>query len=255
MKFKGKFERVLGLSISLAKASFKLRNEGTYLGVFWYLLNPVLLFILLLLVFSTRLGQNIPMYPAYLLLGIIIYNLFQQVTTSSIRTMGDNKYLIKSLKFPRESLVASNILRALFEHMFEIIILFAILLYLGASPSGLLFYIPILLIFAVFLYGISLILASLYIYFIDIENIWLFASKLIFFVTPIFYAFEGQTKLHILNLFNPLYYYMEAARDVVIYQKIPEPFIILGMLVFSLLFLTAGIIAFSKLKRKFAEYI
>ncbi|MCH7640633.1 ABC transporter permease [Patescibacteria group bacterium] len=97
------------LSLALAKANFKLRNEGTYLGILWYLLNPLLLFALLFLIFFDRLGQNIEQYPLYLLLGIIMFNFFQQATTEATKIIDQNRHLIKSINFPKESLIASII--------------------------------------------------------------------------------------------------------------------------------------------------
>ena len=180
-KTENKLKSFWQLSLALAKAQFKLRNEGSYLGIFWYLLNPLLMFTLLLLVFSDRLGSGIPHYPLYLLLGIIMFNFFQQITSFSIKTMDENRALIKSIKFSRESLVSSTVLRTLFSHIFEIILFIIIALIFGVSLGGFIFYIPILIFFSIFVYGFSLILASFYIYFIDIENIWVFVSKFLFF--------------------------------------------------------------------------
>lgn len=243
------------LSLALAKAQFKLRNEGSYLGILWYLLNPLLMFVLLLLVFSDRLGSAIPHYPLYLLLGIIMFNFFQQITSFSIKTMDENRSLIKSIQFSRESLISSTVLRTLFSHIFEIIPFIIIALIFGVSIKGFIFYIPILLVFSVFVYGFSLILASFYIYFIDIENIWVFVSKLVFFATPIFYEIGGQSRLFILNLFNPLYYFMTLARDVVIYGRVPELWIIAGAFAYAFVFFILGTFVFSKLKGRFAELL
>ena len=98
-----KIKEFLHLSLEIAKAQFKLRNEGSYLGVLWYLLNPILMFLLLLFLFSQRLGGDIPYYPLYLLLGIIMYNFFQQVTSFSLGSMKDNREIMKSINFSREA--------------------------------------------------------------------------------------------------------------------------------------------------------
>jgi len=243
------------LSLALAKAQFKLRNEGSYLGILWYLLNPLLMFILLLLIFSSRLGAGIPYYPLYLLLGIIMYNFFHQITSFSIKNMDEYREIMKSINFPREALVSSNVLRTLFSHIFEIIIFIIIALIFGLFPVGFISYIPILLFFSIFLYGFSLILVSLYVYFIDIENIWVFVSKLIFFATPIFYEITRTSKLFILNLFNPVYYFITLAREVVIYNRLPELWLFVGAIAFSLAFFVAGTVIFLKLKRRFAELL
>ena len=47
-KMKEKIKSISALSFSLAKANFKIRNEGSYLGIFWYLLEPLAFFIVLL---------------------------------------------------------------------------------------------------------------------------------------------------------------------------------------------------------------
>ena len=245
----------LGLSFALAKAEFKLRNEGSYLGILWYLLNPILMFLLLLAIFATRLGQNIPHYPLYLLLGIIMFNSFQFATIESTKVIITHNRIIKSIKFPHEAMVSSTILKALFSHIFEILV-FAILLFaLGIPITRLLFY-PIILIFLlVFSYGVSLALSALTVYFIDLENIWLFLSRLIWFGTPIFYAVEGQTRLFLLNLFNPMYYFITLSREIIIYGNIPQLWMLAGMVLYTMLALVIGLLIFNSLKDKFAERI
>ena len=250
-----KIKSIAGLSLSLAKVRFKLRNEGTWLGVLWYLLAPLLTFILLLGIFTDRLGQNIPNYPLYLLLGIIMFNYFSKISSESVKILRSNSGIIKSLNFPRESLIGSVVLQALFSHIFIIIILLLFLLFFNIPIKMIIFYPLVLFIFSIFAFGFALILSSLAVYFFDLDNIWTFASTLIWFATPIFYAVEGQTRLGILNFFNPLYYYITIARDIIIYMKIPELIILLGGIFYSLIFLLIGLLIFNKLKPKFAELI
>jgi len=113
----------------------------------------------------------------------------------------------------------------------------------------------VLLFFCMFIYGVSLILSSLTVYLIDLGNIWDFLTKLLWFATPIFYEIGGQNRLFILNLFNPLYYFITLTRDILIYNKIPELWIVLGAIEYSLISLIAGLIIFKKLKKKFAENV
>lgn len=250
-----RIKEVLGLSFAIAKAEFKLRNEGSYLGILWYLLNPLLMFVLLVLVFSDRLGNKIPHYPLYLLLGIIIFNFFQQATTESTKTINDNRFIIKSIDFPRESLIGTIVLSGLFSHIFEIIVFTLFLIFYEISIIYIFFYVFILVFLFIFIFGVSLILSSISVYFVDLENIWRFASRLLWLATPIFYAIGGQTRLFIFNLFNPLYYFITIARDIIIYTKMPQIWMIMGMMGYSLIALVLGIIIFGKLKKRFAEMI
>lgn len=246
---------MLRLSYTLAKFKFKLRNEGSYLGIVWYLLNPLFFFTLLFLIFKDRMGNEILQYPLYLLVGIIMFNFFQSATMESTRAILDNRGIIKSIKFPLESLVVSNIIRILLSHFFEIIVLIIFLIISGINPAFILFYPFILLFFCLFVYGISLALSAITVYIIDFSNVWGFITSMMWFATPIFYAIGGQTRLFILNLFNPLYYFITLVREIIIYNRFPELWVVSGAIMFSLASLTLGLFIFNKSKRKFAERI
>ncbi len=247
--------KVLGLGLALAKAEFKLRNEGSFIGILWYLLNPVLMFVLLLLVFSDRLGGNIPSYPLYILLGIIIFNFFQKVTVESTKAIYDHRSIIKSIKFPNEVLVLSLIFKFLFAHVFEIVIFSVVLIIFNGSLASMLAYPLILILFLFFCYGVSLFLSSATIYLTDMDNIWRFLSMLLWFATPIFYAIEGQERLLLFNSINPLFYFITAARDMIIYGRIPEMWIVGGCIASALASLAIGIAAFNMLKKRIPELI
>lgn len=243
------------LSLALAKAEFKIRYEGSYLGVFWYLINPLLTFTLLFLVFASRLGQNISYYPLYLLLGIVMFNYFHQSTHDSTRIINENRYLIKSISFPFWTLISSTVLKLLFSHIFEMLIFFIFMIFLGSSPLMIIFYPLIIAFFSVFVFGVSLIFASISVYFIDFENIWIFASRLLWFATPIFYEITNQKLLYVLNMFNPLFFFISFAREVVIYSHTPSWWLLLGTIGYTFLALIIGLCAFNKLKAKMTEMI
>lgn len=241
--------------MAIAKAEFKLRNEGTWLGVFWYLLAPFFTFLLLLGIFNDRLGNNIPNYPLYLLLGIILFGYFQKITDESINIIRNNAGIIKSLNFPRESLIVSVVLKTFFAHIFEIFILIIFLLFFKIPVKTMIFYPLILIFISIFAFGAALILAALETYFFDLDHIWGFVSRLIWFATPIFYTIGGQTRLGRLNLFNPMYYFITVARETIIYAKTPSIWMIAGAVGYSLLSLILGLFIFNKLKHKFVEII
>ena len=178
-----KKKNIFGLSWQLGIADFKLRNEDSYLGNLWYFLNPLLLFLLLFLVFFDRLGQNISSYPAYLLMGIIIFNFFLRVTTESTSTILNSGF-IKSINFPRETLIISLVLKHIFSHIFEVIVFFIILFFFNVPIYGILLYFLILIFLSLFVYGLSLLLSSLTIYFLDLRDIWIYFSTLLWFATP-----------------------------------------------------------------------
>ncbi|MBN1871840.1 MAG: ABC transporter permease [Candidatus Omnitrophica bacterium] len=248
-------KHAINFGFSLAEVQFKERNEGSYLGILWYLLNPILMFGLLLLIFYDRVGGEIKHYPLYLLLGIIIFNYFQRVTTESTICIPVNKGIIKSVNFPRLALVGSIVITHIFSHFFEILLLLLFLIYYKVSPVGIIVYPIVLIFFSLFVYGISLMLAAIHVYFIDLKHIWDFLARLIWLGTPIFYPIGGQKRLFIVNLFNPIYYYMTISRDIIIYHEMPPLWMIAGAAFYSIMFFVIGFLVFSKLKNKFAEMI
>jgi len=251
-----KIRSAVDLSLQLGKVEFKLRNEGSYLGIFWYLLNPLLTFGLLFLVFSDRLGSDIPRYALYLLLGVIMFNFFQSSTIESATSiLKDYRWVIKSINFSREALVASIVLKNLFSHSFELLFFILVLLFFKISLVGILFYLVILFLLCLFTFGISLILSSLTVYFVDMESIWSFAVRLLWLGTPIFYTIAGQKRLYSINLLNPMYYFITVARDVVVYTRMPSFSMVLVMIFFSLISLFVGLFVFNILRNKFAEKI
>jgi len=250
-----KTRTILRLSFVLARVGFKLKTEGSYLGTLWYLLDPLLTFLLLLGIFAPRLGKNIDNYPLYLFLGIIVFSFFSKVTNESIKLMAQSRWIIRSIKFPYESLILAIIFQNLFSHFFEVILLMIIALFLKQSIIGFVFYPIILLFFCFFVYGVCLFLSSFYVYFCDLENIWSYFSRLLWFATPIFYQIGGQNRLLIFNLFNPLYLFIDIFREAVIYLRTPSPSLIIAAITFTLLTLIVGTVTFNKLKYRFPEKI
>ena len=249
-----KTNSTLNLSLQLAKTNFKLSNEGTYLGVLWYLLEPLALFLIILII-ASYIPSNIPNYFIYLLVGLISFNFFRKATLSSINIIKNHQKIIKSIRFPYESLIISKTLESIFSHSFEILILIVFLLFFDISLIGLIFYPIILLFFTLFILGVSFILSVIGININDSQNVWNLITTLIFFGSPIFYSIEKDSLLYYLNLINPLFYFLEIIRTTIIFQKIPEIWIISTTILFSTLIFFIGVLIFEKHKNKFAEKI
>lgn len=243
------------MSLTLAKYNFKLKNEGSYIGIFWYLLNPLLLFTLLFFVFGDRLGLGIANYPAYLLLGVVMFNFFQQTTKESTRIIMSSADTIKFIHFPREVLVISMVIKNAFSHIFEIAAFVIIMIFLGSSLYGIVFYPLLFILLFLFTLGISFLFSSIAVYFTDLDNIWLFVSYLLWLATPIFYEIGNQGRLLLFNMFNPLFYFITLGREIIIYSRVPELWILGGALFYSAISLTVGLFVFRRLKNGFAEMI
>jgi len=247
--------KVLRTCTKLAKYNFKVRTEGSYIGIMWYLLNPLALFAVLFLVFNDRLGGGILNYGAYLLLGIVMFNFFQQTARESTGIIEANIEIIKFMRFPREMLILSMVIKNAFSHIFEIAAFIIIAVIMGSSIQGIIFY-PLLFVpLFIFILGVSFLFSAVAVYFVDLDNIWIFISYLLWLATPIFYEIGGQGRLLLFNMFNPLYYFITIGRDIVVYSRIPEMWLVGGALSYSLIALLAGLLVFRRLKGRFAEML
>jgi lipopolysaccharide transport system permease protein len=253
---KKEYKNILSLSYSLAKANFKLRNEGSYLGILWYLLNPLSFFLIILclkgVLFSTA---NTVYYPAYLLVGLIMMNFFSQNIAASIDLIRNNSGVIKSIKIPYEVFVIAALYQSIFSHLFELFLVAVLFLYFHISIIGILWYIIIFIFFALFTLGASFLATTIGLYFNDLKNIWAILSQLLLFITPVFYAVSPGNYLYSGNLFNPLFYFITSARDVAIYASFPPLLMAVFILTASLCSLAIGLFVFGKYKKRFAEYV
>lgn len=244
---------IASLSLSLAKANFKVRNEGSFLGIFWYLLEPLAFFLILFFISETLSQNSIEQYPLYLFVGLIMFNFFNAITTFATRAIASNAGFIKSLKIKTEAFIFSGVLQFIFSHLFELFVLMAFAIFFQVNVSWVIFYPIIFFFFVLFTTGVSLILSIGGVYIGDLRNVWTVFTRLLWFATPIFYFAKESSIIQILNTWNPLYYFIDATREVIIYQKIPSfaSLIIIG--VGSILVFSIGLFVFEKFKNSLAE--
>lgn len=250
------FKSILGLSLSLAKANFKVRNEGSYLGIIWYLLEPLAFFTVLLFLGGAIYNNSILNYPAYLLIGLIMFNFFLSVTNNSSSIILKNRHFIRSIKINLNSFIFSNVLQGIFSHIFEILLFVLLLIYLKISIIYIVFYPLIFLFFCIFTLGVSYIFATIGIYIADWENIWLVGGRLFWFVTPVFYVIgDSNSLISKINYINPLSHFLTITRNLIIYGQLPTFFSVISIIIISIVTFLFGFFVFNKNKHSFAEKI
>lgn len=239
----------------MTKANVKLQNENSILGFVWYLLGPFLLFLIMLFVFSDRLGANIEQYPLYLFMGIISWNFFATGTGRSMTAITGNAALIKAIPIRTELLVVSAVLHALISHTAEIVLFVGILFWMGITPALIGLYAFVLFLAFLFTLGTGLFLAACYVFLRDVQQIWSVLTRAWWFATPIFYAATETGPGSKLSLINPLYYHIHLSRELLIYGRIPDVRFFLSFLAFALAALVCGYGMFRILQPRFASLL
>jgi ABC-2 type transport system permease protein len=194
----------------LSVTEFKRVYFGTVLGYLWSLIRPLMLFAVLLFVFTQvfKVGSDVaPHYPVLLLLGIVLFSFFQEATTTAVTSVIGQEGVVRKTQFPRLVIPLSTVLTGLFNLGLNLLVVLVFLLAFGVEPAWtwLLFPLPMALLF-VLTATASMALSVLYVRFRDVAIIWVVASQVLFYATPILYPVEilhNDTYERIL-MFNPL---------------------------------------------------
>lgn len=177
----------------LVITDFKLRYKGSALGYVWSLLRPLALFTILYIVFVNflKVGSNIPHFAVYLLLGVVLWNYFVEVTSNGLSAVVSKGDLMRKLYFPRYVIVVAGSFSALINLAINLIVvlLFMALNHVQFSWSILLV-IPLIIELFVFSLSIAFLLSALYVRFRDINYIWEVVLQAGFYATPVLYPLQ-----------------------------------------------------------------
>ena len=205
---------------------FKKTYFGTVLGYFWSLIRPLMLFGVLLLVFTKifRLGSGVPNYPVLLLLNIVLFTLVQEATTGAVTSIVGNEGILRKTQFPRLVIPLSIVLTALFNLGLNLIAVFAFIFIYGVDPLWTWLLLPVLLApLAGLTVALAMLLSALYVRFRDAAIIWSVAITVLFYGTPILYPIEVvPSSLRTIELLNPLTPIFTQARKWIIDPDAPS---------------------------------
>ena len=248
-----KYRELIG---TLTIVDLKNRYQNTALGFIWSLLSPLLMAVVLFFVFRYLYKQEAN-FGAYLLVGLMSWRFFAVGTTSSVYSVVGKSSLVTKVYIPRQILVLSNMLSNLVSTLLEFIIIIPILYFAaGTLPSTIFLFPFVFLIYFWFVYGISLFLASLFVFFRDINQIWEVLTTTLFFLSPVFYPLISITvPVQRFYLLNPITQFMIIYRDLMVYGQLPTAYSLIIVIIASLLAYLIGRFTFNKLQRRFAEEI
>ena len=242
------------------KKDIRGKYKGSFLGVLWSFLNPLLQVIVYAIVFPYLMrGATIENYVVYLVTGIIPWTFFNTVVSMGTTVIKANEGIIKKVYFPREILVVSQVISGLINFFISCFIIILFCLGFGVGISIHLILVPIIaLIQAILALGIVFILSSVNVYIQDLEYILIFLFTMAFYGTPIIYElsqFSSAGFLYTLIQINPMTPLMSAYRDVFLYHQWPDPSGLIYVGILSLIVLIVGYYVFRKLEKGFAEQL
>lgn len=189
-KTSSKYRYSIILLRQLVITDFKLRYKGSVLGYVWSLLKPLALFAVLYVVFIhfLKFGANSPHAAVLLLVGVVFWNYFTEVTSNGLSAIVNKGDLMRKLSFPRYVIVVAGSFSALINLAINLVVVCFFLILNGVDLSWSVFWI-IPLIVELFILGLSVafLLSALYVKFRDITYIWELVLQAGFYATPILY--------------------------------------------------------------------
>jgi ABC-2 type transport system permease protein len=230
----GGIHRFWSLTFMLARTEFKLRFFGSILGYVWTLMRPLMLFGVMLFVFTDILeinkGNPVPHYAEYLLQGIILFTYFQETTAGAVPSLVARENILRRVRFPRLVVPLSVALFCLFNLGMNLIVVFIFILASGVTPMwSWLELIPMVALLVVFSSGVGMLLSALYVRFRDIQPIWEVFLQLLYYGSPILYTVQTAAKHHFLGVpfsrilvLNPLGAIITQARKALLTPSAPS---------------------------------
>lgn len=220
----------------LVITDFKLRYQNSILGYLWSLLRPLFLFGVLYVIFVVVLqtGGDVPHFGNYLLIGLVLWNFFIESTTGGVTLIVGKGDLMRKINFPRYIVVLANSIAALINLCLNFVIIALFMLIFGADPNRFALAVPAL-IAELFLFSlaISFFLSAAFVKYRDVNFIWEVVTQVLFYATPILYAFsfvveKGGENLAKVMMLNPLAQIFQDIRYGLITDKSATPYSVFG---------------------------
>lgn len=257
-KYIANFNKYKYLLYELVKKGIKLKYRRSYLGIFWTLLEPLLTMIVLSYVFGSLYGKSDHTFPVYVLTGRLLYSFFSSSTKAAMKSIQNNAKMIKKVYVPKYIYPLSGVIYNYIIFLISLIVLLGVAVVLKVKPTVYLFQsiIPLLLIFIMSL-GVGLILATLNVFFRDLEYLWSVGLMLIMYSCAIFYepARLMKTGHEWVFAVNPVYHVIANFREAVLYGQPLSMQYLIPSLIFSFGTLIIGIFVFYKNQDKFILHI
>ncbi|HIE57380.1 MAG TPA: ABC transporter permease [Anaerolineales bacterium] len=241
----------------LVANSIKTRYKRSALGVLWTLLNPLLTTIVLTIAFSQLFRFKMENYPVYLLSGLIAWNFFSQTLTQIMNTVIWGSNLVKRIYVPRTIFAISVVGNGLVNLTLALVPLFVIMAFMGQPWSWTLLLLPLAtVVLAMFTTGLSLLLATFAVYFVDLVEMIKILLMAWFYLTPIIYPLEAVPPHYAwLIRLNPMSYMIEIFRGLIYNGTLPNLTHALMAVMVAVLTLLLGWIVFTRKANEFAYRI
>ena len=242
---------------SNVKKEIRGKYKGSFLGILWSFINPLLQVAVYAIVFPYIMRVKTDNYLQYLIAGIIPWTFFTTVLNQGMITVRMNAGIIKKVYFPREILPISVALSGLVNFFISCIIILLFCIFGGVGISWHIVLLPIFAIIQFFLtLGIVMALSAINIYVKDTEYLINFIVNMLFYATPILYPVTlFPENFRWILYINPMTELINAYRDIFIYHQVPTLMAVGYLVGITTVIFFIGLVILRKLEKGFAEEV
>ena len=245
-----KFQPLLS---ELIARDIKIKYRRSVLGVLWTLLNPLCMMIILSIVFSSIFKFDVENFPLYVLSGQVIFNFFNDSTTSSMSAIISSASLIKKVYVPKYLFVLSRVMSSFINLMASFTALLLVMVATRAELHWTVFLsvIPLAMV-VLFSFGVGMFLAAITVRFRDVIHLYSVFTTGLLYLTPVIYPMAALPDVvKTIVMINPLTNYLLMFRDVMFNNTLPSVFSVLLGIAEAALALALGLYVFYKNQDEF----
>ena len=256
-RFFANFRKYKFLLNQLVKRDIQIKYRRSVLGVFWSFLEPLLTMVIMTIIFSTVFKRNIENFPVYYLTGMLMYQFFAGGTNGAMRSIKSSAGIMKTIYVPKYMYSLSAILSNFVTFLLSLIVLFGVMLATNAPLTIYIIFASLPLLALLFLtIGVGLIVATVNVFFRDLEHLYGVFLMLLMWAMPIFYpANIVPESFRFIQYYNPLYAVIECCRSSFIYGTLYNPIHLLFAMGSGIAALIIGIALFYKYQDRFILYV
>lgn len=258
LKRLGGFYKYRFLMQQLVTKDIKLKYRRSFLGYLWSILNPLMVMVIMVIVFSSMFRSNIENFPAYLIVGQTLFNFMSESTSLAISSITGNAALLKKTYVPKYVFTVSKVTSSFVNMVFALGAMVIVFIVCRVTPNIFYIFLPVILLQEyLFCLGLGMFLAQGSVFFRDIQHIYSAFLTAWSYLTPLFYPITllPDALRNVVMAVNPMYFYIAQFRQVVLENRMPDVNLILAGFVAAGIALLVGTWSFLKTQDKFILYI